>query len=83
MLQIFSPDVIDLTLVDLPGLTKLPVGDQPHDIERLIRALIFSYIERPNAIILAVHPANTDLATSDALQLAKVRTLFLERVSPR
>mmetsp|Transcript_11719 Transcript_11719/g.35707 ORF Transcript_11719/g.35707 Transcript_11719/m.35707 type:complete len:678 (+) Transcript_11719:95-2128(+) len=70
-LKIYSPEVIDLTLVDLPGLTKLPVGDQPHDIERLIRALIFSYIERPNAIILAVHPANTDLATSDALQLAR------------
>mmetsp|Transcript_32395 Transcript_32395/g.127057 ORF Transcript_32395/g.127057 Transcript_32395/m.127057 type:complete len:632 (-) Transcript_32395:2029-3924(-) len=70
-LKIYSPHVIDLTLVDLPGLTKLPVGDQPADIERLVRALIFSYIERPNCIILAVHPANTDLATSDALQLAR------------
>jgi len=51
---------------------QVPVGDQPDDIEKLIRAMIMSYIERPNAIILAVHPANADLATSDALQMAKV-----------
>lgn len=25
-LKIFSPDVVDLTLVDLPGITKVPVG---------------------------------------------------------
>ena len=29
------------------------------------------YIKNPNAIILAVSAANTDLATSDAIQLAK------------
>ena len=34
-LKIFSPNVIDLTLVDLPGITKVPVGDQPSDIEVL------------------------------------------------
>eukprot|EP00171_Calliarthron_tuberculosum_P016193 IDg16193t1 len=63
ILKVFSPDVVDLTLVDLPGLTRVPVGDQPADIERLVRAMIYSYIEKPNAIVLAVHPANTDLAT--------------------
>ncbi|EME30418.1 Dynamin-related protein 3B [Galdieria sulphuraria] len=70
-LKVYSPNVVDLTVVDLPGLTKVPVGDQPDDIEKLIRAMIMSYIERPNAIVLAVHPANADLATSDALQMAK------------
>lgn len=70
-LKVYSPNVVDLTVVDLPGLTKVPVGDQPDDIEKLVRAMIMSYIERPNAIILAVHPANADLATSDALQMAK------------
>lgn len=70
-LRVYSPHVVNLTVVDLPGLTKVPVGDQPSDIERLIRAMVLSYIERPNAIILAVHPATTDLATSDALQIAR------------
>lgn len=71
IMKVFSKDVVDLTLIDLPGLTKVPVGDQPHDIEKLVRAMILSYIEKQNTIILAVHPANTDLATSDALQMAR------------
>lgn len=81
IMKVYSTDVVDLTLIDLPGLTKVPVGDQPVDIEKLVRAMIHSYIEKPNTIILAVHPANTDLATSDALQMARrvdphgVRTL--------
>ncbi|KFH01630.1 dynamin-related protein DRPA, partial [Toxoplasma gondii VAND] len=33
VLKVSSPHVIDLTLVDLPGITKVPVGDQPSDIE--------------------------------------------------
>ena len=32
-LKIFSPHVLNLTLVDLPGITKVPTGDQPEDIE--------------------------------------------------
>eukprot|EP00172_Hildenbrandia_rubra_P000583 Plantae.Rhodophyta-Hildenbrandia_rubra.ctg13126.p1 GENE.Plantae.Rhodophyta-Hildenbrandia_rubra.ctg13126~~Plantae.Rhodophyta-Hildenbrandia_rubra.ctg13126.p1 ORF type:complete len:447 (-),score=87.93 Plantae.Rhodophyta-Hildenbrandia_rubra.ctg13126:4036-5376(-) len=71
ILKVYSEDVVDLTVVDLPGITRVPVGDQPDDIERLVRALIVSFIEKPNSIILAVHPANADLATSDALQLAR------------
>lgn len=71
IMKVFSKDVVDLTLIDLPGLTKVPVGDQPPDIEKLVRAMILSYIEKQNTIILAVHPANTDLATSDALQMAR------------
>lgn len=70
-LKIFSPNVPNLTLVDLPGITKNPVGDQPVDIENQIRGLINSYIQNPNSIILAVVPANTDMANSDALKLAK------------
>ncbi len=61
-----------MTLVDLPGLTRIPVGDQPGDIEARIREMVLEYIRRPNAIILAVSPANVDLATSDALQLAQI-----------
>ncbi|KAF9355885.1 vacuolar protein sorting-associated protein 1 [Mortierella sp. AD094] len=70
-LRIYSPNVLTLTLVDLPGLTKLPVGDQPKDIEKQIRDMIVKYITKPNAIILAVTAANTDLANSDGLKLAR------------
>ena len=60
-----------MTLIDLPGLTKIPVGDQPKDIGNQIREMIMTYIERDTCLILAVTPANTDIATSDALMLAK------------
>lgn len=70
-LRIYSPNVLTLTLVDLPGLTRVPVGDQPRDIERQIRDMIVKYIQKTNAIILAVTAANIDLANSDGLKLAR------------
>ncbi|KAK9451419.1 Dynamin central region-domain-containing protein [Limtongia smithiae] len=70
-LKIFSPHVLNLTLVDLPGLTKIPIGDQPTDIERQTRNLISEYITKPNSIILAVSPANVDLVNSESLKLAR------------
>uniref|UniRef100_A0A8C9R2E9 Dynamin-2 n=1 Tax=Scleropages formosus TaxID=113540 RepID=A0A8C9R2E9_SCLFO len=70
-LRVYSPNVLNLTLIDLPGITKVPVGDQPPDIEYQIRDMIMQFICRENCLILAVTPANTDLANSDALKLAK------------
>ena len=70
-LRIFSPHVVTLTLVDLPGLTKVPVGDQPRDIEKQISDMLLKYIARPSCVILAVTAANTDLANSDGLKMAR------------
>ncbi|KAG9043216.1 vacuolar protein sorting-associated protein 1 [Tulasnella sp. UAMH 9824] len=70
-LRIYSPNVLTLTLVDLPGLTKVPVGDQPRDIERQIRDMLMKYISKPGCIILAVTAANTDIANSDGLKMAR------------
>lgn len=70
-LKIYSPHVLNLTLVDLPGLTKIPIGDQPTDIERQTRNLILEYIAKPNSIILAVSPANVDIVNSESLKLAR------------
>ncbi|ODV59121.1 dynamin-like GTPase VPS1 ASCRUDRAFT_71852 [Ascoidea rubescens DSM 1968] len=70
-LRIYSPHVLTLTLVDLPGLTKVPVGDQPKDIEKQIKDMVLKFISKPNAIILSVNAANIDLANSDGLKLAR------------
>ncbi|XP_011150522.1 dynamin-1-like protein isoform X2 [Harpegnathos saltator] len=70
-LKIYSKSVVNLTLIDLPGITKVPVGDQPEDIESQIRELVLKYICNPNSIILAVVTANTDMATSESLKLSK------------
>lgn len=55
----------------MPGLTKVPIGDQPENIEELIKEMIIEFISQDNCLILAVTPANLDLANSDALKLAK------------
>ncbi|XP_048473990.1 dynamin-3 isoform X1 [Rhincodon typus] len=70
-LRVHSPNVLNLTLIDLPGITKVPVGDQPADIEHQIKEMIMQFISKENCLILAVTPANSDLANSDALKLAK------------
>jgi len=70
-LKIHSPHVLALTLVDLPGIAKVPVGDQPEDIEKQIHAMCLEYVSNPSAIILAVTSANSDIANSDALKLAQ------------
>ncbi|XP_041943726.1 dynamin-3 isoform X1 [Alosa sapidissima] len=70
-LKVFSPNVLNLTLIDLPGMTKVAVGDQPVDIEFQIREMLMQFITKESCLILAVTPANQDLANSDALKIAK------------
>ncbi|XP_017263140.1 dynamin-1a isoform X4 [Kryptolebias marmoratus] len=70
-LRVYSPHVLNLTLVDLPGMTKVPVGDQPPDIEMQIREMLMQFVTKENCLMLAVSPANSDLANSDALKIAK------------
>lgn len=70
-LKVYSNMVLNLTLVDLPGLVMNAVGDQPKDIDRQIKDMVTRYVSPKNTIILAISPANTDLATSQSLRLAK------------
>ncbi|GAB4828707.1 Phragmoplastin drp1c [Ancistrocladus abbreviatus] len=70
-LSIYSPNVVNLTLIDLPGMTKVAVEGQPETIVQDIDNMVRSYVEKPNCIILAISPANQDIATSDAIKLAR------------
>ncbi|XP_023571891.1 interferon-induced GTP-binding protein Mx2 isoform X2 [Octodon degus] len=70
-LEIGSPSVPDLTLIDLPGITRVPVGNQPADIGRQIKQLIMKYIEKEETINLVVVPSNVDIATTEALSMAQ------------
>ncbi|CAD5165577.1 unnamed protein product [Musa acuminata subsp. malaccensis] len=70
-LSIYSPYVVNLTLIDLPGLTKVAVEGQPDSIVADIENMVRSFIEKPNCIILAISPANQDLATSDAIKISR------------
>lgn len=70
-LRLFSTKVLPLTLVDLPGLVKVPMGDQPKNICAKIDEMCRKFASNKNAIILAVSAANIDIANSDALELAR------------
>lgn len=89
-LTVYSPNVPNLTLVDMPGadtvgvmsqtchmitrrpgLTKIPIDGQPKSIVQDLEDMARTYVKGENSIILAVSPANADLATSDALRMSR------------
>jgi len=70
-LKITSPDVLTMTLVDLPGLTRNPVGDQSETVMEDIKAMVEEFVKKENCIILAVSPATDDIANSEALAIAR------------
>ncbi|KAK0480252.1 P-loop containing nucleoside triphosphate hydrolase protein [Armillaria novae-zelandiae] len=69
-LRIYSPNVPDLTLIDLPGYVQISSLDQPDTLKEKIAALCEKYIKEPN-IILAVCAADVDLANSPALRASR------------
>uniref|UniRef100_UPI00398E690E interferon-induced GTP-binding protein Mx1-like n=1 Tax=Pristiophorus japonicus TaxID=55135 RepID=UPI00398E690E len=70
-LEVESSSAPDLTLIDLPGIARVAVGNQPHDIGEQIKQLISSYINEDKTINLVVIPCNVDLATTEALKMAQ------------
>lgn len=73
ILTIHSPLCPDLTLIDLPGITRVPLrgSDQGEDIEQVTKSMSLRYASDPRTIILAVIPANVDITASDALSIAR------------
>ena len=73
ILNIFSHTCPDLTLIDLPGITRIPMqgSDQPANIEQITRSMANRYVSDPRTIILCVISANADISTSDGLQMAR------------
>ncbi|XP_030332173.1 interferon-induced GTP-binding protein Mx-like [Strigops habroptila] len=70
-LEIWSPDVPDLTLIDLPGIARVPVGEQPKDIGEQIKILLKKIICFKETLNLVVVPCNVDIATTEALKMAQ------------
>lgn len=69
-LRVCSPNVPDLTLIDLPGYIQVVAADQPLSLRQKISDLCDKYIQAPN-VILAVSAADVDLANSTALQACR------------
>uniref|UniRef100_A0A3P9DMC9 Interferon-induced GTP-binding protein Mx n=1 Tax=Maylandia zebra TaxID=106582 RepID=A0A3P9DMC9_9CICH len=71
-LEIASPDVPDLTLIDLPGIARVAVDGQSADIGDKIKTIIQTAISKQETINLVVVPCNVDIATTEALNMAKL-----------
>lgn len=74
-LNIYSPNVPDLSLIDLPGYIQVAGAGQPEELKSKIAELCEKYIRPPN-VILAISAADVDLANSTALKASR-------RVDPR
>lgn len=72
-LEVYADSCPDLTLIDLPGITKVPLRGSDHgeDIEEVTKNMARAYCADDLTIILCVVQANMDLTTSDALQMAR------------
>ncbi|XP_060716118.1 interferon-induced GTP-binding protein Mx1-like [Tachysurus vachellii] len=70
-LEVISADVPDLTLIDLPGIVRVPMDGQPEDICEQSKRLTRKFISKQGTIILVVVQSNVDIATSEALKMAK------------
>uniref|UniRef100_A0AAX7TSJ4 Interferon-induced GTP-binding protein Mx n=1 Tax=Astatotilapia calliptera TaxID=8154 RepID=A0AAX7TSJ4_ASTCA len=70
-LEIASPEVPDLTLIDLPGIARVAVKGQPENIGDQIKRLIQKFITKQETISLVVVPCNVDIATTEALKMAQ------------
>ncbi|KAH7113778.1 P-loop containing nucleoside triphosphate hydrolase protein [Dendryphion nanum] len=69
-LRIYSPNVPDLSLIDLPGYIQVVGRDQPPELKEKIAQLCEKYIRSPN-VILAISAADVDLANSTALRASR------------
>ena len=67
VLNIFSHTCPDLTMVDLPGITRIPIDGQDPNIEKVTKGMAARYCGDSRTIILCVLPANADMTTSDGL----------------
>ncbi|XP_058078616.1 dynamin-related protein 4C-like [Magnolia sinica] len=63
--------VPDLTMVDLPGITRVPVHGQPEDIYEQISNIIMEYIKPKESIILNVLSATVDFPTCESIRMSQ------------
>jgi hypothetical protein len=72
MIEFCGPDKTHLSVIDVPGIFRTPTeGVTTEDDMSLVRGMVHHYIENLRTIILAVVPANVDIATQEILNLAK------------
>lgn len=70
-LTVYRKGQDDLTLIDLPGMTRVPTHGQPDDIEDTITKMYERYMKPEEAILLNVVSAMVDFETSKSLSMSR------------
>ncbi|XP_002965423.2 dynamin-related protein 4C isoform X2 [Selaginella moellendorffii] len=70
-LHITKPGAPDLTMIDLPGITRVPVHGQPEDIQEQIKKIIQEYISPKETIILNVICSTVDFPTCESILMSR------------
>ncbi|KAI1122449.1 P-loop containing nucleoside triphosphate hydrolase protein [Nemania abortiva] len=78
-IEICSPDVPQLTLVDLPGFYHSEDDDQSADGRDIVDRLVETYMARKNSIILAIVSARNQVVMQKVLSKVKAHDKNLER----
>lgn len=69
--KMWGPNVPNLTLIDLPGLIRTTTDGQDASVIDAVQKMVEKYMEQPRSIILAVIPANINLAATGIIQMAQ------------
>ena len=72
IIRLSSPESPDLTVIDLPGIVRTETSERGVRVIKHINNLINHYLEEDRTIILAIIPANQDIATIDILERARI-----------
>ena len=69
-IKLRGPDVPDLTIIDLPGIVRTIVDGQNKNVMEQVQNMLSHYLKQTRTVVLAVIPANVDIATSEILEKA-------------
>jgi GTP-binding protein EngB required for normal cell division len=70
--EITGPDEEHFTVIDVPGIFYVASPPMTKETDRtMVRNMVQTYMENSRTIILAVLPANADIATQDILTMAE------------
>src|SRR5688572_26633641 len=71
-LEINGPDEAHLSIIDVPGIFRRTTpGLTTAADKELVREMVEGYMQNPRTVMLAIVPANVDLATQEILEMAK------------
>ena len=70
-IEILGPKQEHLSVIDVPGIFRQTTAGVTTKADiKMVRAMILSYMRNERSIMLAVIPANVDIATQEILELA-------------